>query len=109
MIMTAVPANEFGMTEREFDEAARQSRPIGDAMKVQALRGKMGALVIVSGDVAILAVSVLVLWLTKATEAVAAATLSGAFSAIASMTSAYFGIRAASNVAQGLSNTTSPG
>ena len=109
MIMTAVSTAGPALTEKEFEEAAKISRPVSDAGKVQALRAKTGMLIIVSSDIAILGVCILALWLTKASGDVAAATLTSAFSAIASMTSAYFGIRAASNVAQGLPSGTPSG
>ena len=88
------------MNELEFKDALDHPNPIGDRMKVQYLRAKVGASVIVAGDIAVLAACILALWLTNATSDVVTATLTSAFAAIASMTSAYFGIRAVSNVVQ---------
>jgi hypothetical protein len=76
-------------------------RPSGDRWKVQYLRAEVGAAVIVAGDITVLGACIFALWLTHATSDVVAAALTSAFAAIASMTSAYFGIRAVSNVVQG--------
>ena len=91
-------------------EKAREDRhPSGDRWKVQYLRAEVGGAVIIVGDVVVLAVCILALWLTNAKSDVATAVLTSAFSAIASMTSAYFGIRAVSNVAQALQSPPSSG
>jgi hypothetical protein len=72
---------------------------------VQKLRSWTGLLVVVGGDSAIALGAVLgvVAMNTPSTEAAGAAivaVLSGAFTAISTMTTAYFGIRSMSNTAQ---------
>jgi len=67
---------------------------------MQNIRTWVGGLVVVFGDLAIIAVCIFVLRSTHANSSTAAVILSSAFTAIVSMSSAYFGIRAASNVAQ---------
>jgi hypothetical protein len=93
------------MPAKEYKEALEHRTPADDRMKVQYIRSEMGAFVIVAGDIAVLAACIFALWLTHAASDVVAAVLTSAFAVIASMTSAYFGIRAASNVAQGLPGT----
>lgn len=74
--------------------------PAPDDTKMQNFRSAVGGIVVAIGDFAIVAVCIFVLRTTKADTSTAAVILSGAFTAIVSMTSAYFGIRAVSNVAQ---------
>ena len=72
---------------------------------VDKTRAWTGLYVVVGGDVAIMAAVVIALLkfadtTVGASTAVLAAILSSAFSAIGTMTTAYFGIRASSNTAQ---------
>ena len=70
---------------------------------VQITRARMGLGVVIAGNVAIAAVAILGLALMSRQSDSAAtivSILSSAFTAIATMTTAYFGIRAASNTAQ---------
>ena len=108
IIMTAPPIEAPTVEERELIDKLAVPQPMGDGMKVQYLRAKVGAFVIVSGDIAVLGACIFALWLTHATYDVVAAVLTSAFAAIASMTSAYFGIRAASNAAQGVTTPQAP-
>ncbi len=67
--------------------------------KVQTTRAWAGLLVVLIGDLGIAVAAILVATRTNlGTEAVAI--LTSAFTAIASITTAYFGIRAAANTAQ---------
>jgi hypothetical protein len=82
---------------RSADEAA-----VGIAeASMQKTRSWTGLIVVVGGDVTIALAAILGLSLTsKADSDQLVAILTSAFTAISSMTSAYFGIRAASNTAQ---------
>lgn len=69
---------------------------------VQRVRAFAGLLVVVLGDAAIIAAAIVGLVVLDATSANAqsVAILTSAFTAISTMTTAYFGIRAATNTAQ---------
>ena len=108
IIMTAPAIEATTVEERELQDKLAVPQPKGDGMKVQYLRAKVGAFVIVSGDIAVLGACIFALWLTHASYDVVTAVLTSAFAAIASMTSAYFGIRAASNAGQGVTTPQAP-
>jgi hypothetical protein len=81
-------------------EAAEDAVQIPEAA-VQKTRAWTGLFVVVGGDVAIALAAVLGIVVTSgAGSDQVVAILTSAFTAISSMTSAYFGIRAASNTAQ---------
>jgi arginine exporter protein ArgO len=89
---------------------AHESPTGADDTKVQVTRAWMGLLVVMIGDVAIAIAAVVGLSLVPDASrdtATSVSILSSAFTAIATMTTAYFGIRAASNTAQS-SMTTKP-
>jgi hypothetical protein len=82
------------------------------ANKVQIVRSWTGLLVVVGGDIAIAIAAVL--GVAKASGSGAAVTaivsiLTSAFTAIGTMTTAYFGIRAMSNTAQSSMAAQPPG
>jgi len=70
---------------------------------IQKIRAWTGLLAVAIGDLAIAVAAILGLTLTSSTDAGRAqvvSILSGAFTAIGTLTTAYFGIRAVSNTAQ---------
>ncbi|MET7475262.1 hypothetical protein ABZT17_12985 [Streptomyces sp. NPDC005648] len=70
-----------------------------DIKKVQTTRAWTGLVVVLIGDVGVALAAILIAWhLNDATQAVAI--LTSAFTAITAITTAFFGIRAASNTAQ---------
>ncbi len=83
-----------------------QPQPPGPSEEaVDKTRAWTGLFVVVGGDVAIVVAVVIALFkfagtTASANSAVLASILSSAFAAIATMTTAYFGIRASSNTAQ---------
>jgi hypothetical protein len=79
-------------------ETAAESAADAD---VQKTRARTGLYVVIGGDVTIALAAILGIGLTSgAGSDQVVAILASAFTAISSMTSAYFGIRAASNTAQ---------
>lgn len=91
--------------DRPDGEAPPRRAPAGAVAMAEASLQKMrswtGLLVVIGGDVTITVAAIVGVRLTsgKGSEALVAI-LTSAFTAISSMTSAYFGIRAASNTAQ---------
>jgi hypothetical protein len=72
-----------------------------DDVRVQKIRAWTGALVVAVGDAAIAASAVWgILQVEEAESSVVVGILSSAFTAIAAITTAYFGIRAATDAAQ---------
>jgi hypothetical protein len=70
---------------------------------IQKMRSMTGLLAVVVGDVAIAAGAILGLLLASGSDGraqIVVSILGGAFTAIGTLTTAYFGIRAASNTAQ---------
>jgi hypothetical protein len=93
-----VPADQVGRGRAQ----GRRDLAASDDRAVQRTRAWTGLLVVVGGDVAIAIAAILgIALLTNATAEALVAILTSAFTAISSMTSAYFGIRAAANAAQG--------
>jgi hypothetical protein len=84
----------------------KQSQPPSPSEEaVDQTRAWTGLFVVVGGDVAIVVAVVIALFkfagtTASANNAVLASILSSAFAAIATMTTAYFGIRASANTAQ---------
>ncbi len=80
--------------------ASRSANPSDNA--VQRTRAWTGLWVVVGGDVAIAVAAILGVWKTSgnATSAPMVAILTSAFTAIGTMTTAYFGIKTMSNTAQ---------
>ena len=80
--------------------ASRSANPSDNS--VQRTRAWTGLWVVVGGDVAIAVAAILGLWKTSgsSTSAPMVAILTSAFTAIATMTTAYFGIKTMSNTAQ---------
>jgi|SRR3954468_3445809 hypothetical protein len=70
------------------------------ANDVQRTRALMALLVVSAGDAAIAVTAIFAIVKLGATDTPGVAIATGAFTAISTMTSAYFGIRAASNTAQ---------
>ena len=82
------------------------------AAGVEHTRAWTGLWVVVSGDIGIVAASVLAVWVLRNNSASSAAivsVLTSAFTAVGTMTTAYFGIRAASNTAQSSLTSTASG
>lgn len=70
-----------------------------DIKKVQTTRALTGLAVVLIGDVGVALAAILIAWhINDATQAVAI--LTSAFTAITAISTAYFGIRAATNTAQ---------
>jgi hypothetical protein len=80
--------------------ASRSANPTDNS--VQRTRAWTGMLVVVGGDAAIGIAAILALWKTSGSpnSTPTIAILTSAFTAIGTMTTAYFGIRTASNTAQ---------
>ncbi|MFI5972889.1 hypothetical protein [Streptomyces sp. NPDC051452] len=83
-----------------------QNKAIVADRSLQTTRAWAGFLVILLGDVTI---TVAAIWgVTSADKTQAVAILTSAFTAVSAMTTAYFGIRAATNTAQSSMETATP-
>jgi hypothetical protein len=97
------PTNPTALANADGRKAGRSNKEIESEAEVQKVRSWAGLLVVAVGDVAIVLASIIGIWHVSggsknATSVVAI--LSSGFTAIGTMTTAYFGIRAASNTAQ---------
>jgi hypothetical protein len=84
-------------------EATGISTPAETSAKVQQTRSRTGLMAVVAGDVAIALaaiIAILVLQTGKGSSSAMVSILTSAFTAIGTMTTAYFGIKASSNTAQ---------
>jgi hypothetical protein len=97
----ASPANPPAGPGREGKRSAEDAAQDASDAQVQRTRAWTGLIVVIGGDVAIAVAAILgIALMSKAGSEPLVAILTSAFTAISSMTSAYFGIRAASNTAQ---------
>ncbi|WP_406457224.1 hypothetical protein OH768_25275 [Streptomyces sp. NBC_01622] len=71
---------------------------------LEKVRARYGLLAVVGSNVAITAVAIFGVWQLDGDRAVIVGVLSSAFTAMASLTTAYLGIKAVSNTAQSMSN-----
>jgi hypothetical protein len=90
--------NAAGTAEPQVRRARGKFNPTENA--VQRTRAYTGLLVVLSGDALIAGAAVSGIWKFGSDTGQTVAILSSAFTAIGTMTAAYFGIRAATNTAQ---------
>ena len=90
--------NAAGTAEPQARRARGKFNPTENA--VQRTRAYTGLLVVLSGDALIAGAAVFGIWKFGSDTGQTVAILSSAFTAIGTMTAAYFGIRAATNTAQ---------
>ena len=104
MVETGNSASDVPLGEGAQGSPGHGNLPLAGGPSEEAVdrtRAWTGLWVVVGGDVAIAVAAGIALWkFASASSAVLASVLSSAFAAISTMTTAYFGIRESSNMAQ---------
>ena len=77
---------------------------MGQDTDLEKTRARYGLLAVVGSNAAITAVAIFGVWQLDGDRAVIVGVLSSAFTAMASLTTAYLGIKAVSNTAQSMSD-----
>ncbi|MET7485135.1 hypothetical protein [Streptomyces sp. NPDC005538] len=76
---------------------------MGQDTDLEKIRARYGLLAVVGSNLAITAVAIVGVWQLDGDRAVIVGVLSSAFTAMASLTTAYLGIKAVSNTAKAMS------
>ncbi|MFJ5308226.1 hypothetical protein [Streptomyces sp. NPDC088350] len=76
---------------------------MGQDIDLEKIRARYGLLAVVGSNIAITAVAIFGVWQLNGDRAVIVGVLTSAFTAMASLTTAYLGIKAVSNTAQSMS------
>ncbi len=100
MTTAAVKVPQARVEEQQSADRGSLRKRLTGADAVEYIRSLAGAGAVIAGDVAIATAACVVLVWTNAPNEAVVTVLTGAFTAISTMTAAYFGIKAASNTAQ---------